>query len=964
MINNDKINTTIKPLFKHLFPFLVIFFLVHANSFATHIRAGEITVERVNCQSLTFRFTFIGYRDTGSDVIFGEGLFYFGDGTEPMTITNEMFTSSAFGNEIEKNVLVVEHTYSAAGTYIVAYSEPNRNDGILNMDNSVNTQFYVESKLVIDPSGLCNNSPILLVPPIDEGCTQAAFYHNPGAFDPDGDSLSYEMTIPKQDRGTDVVNYRNPNLPEFYSGNYEESNENGNRRPTFTINNLTGDVVWDAPGSEGEYNIAFKIIEWRKNLAGDWIQIGYVTRDMQIIIIDCDNERPELEVPEDICVEAGTIINETILGIDPDSDSVKVEAFSQVFNLSSNSAQFTPIPGLNDFRSSPAQSNFTWDTNCSHVRSQPYTVIFKVTDNPELGPKLVTFKSWNITIVGPAPNLATAVRNLGQRSATLTWDSYLCQNADKIQIWRRVDEFIYSPEECETGLPENAGYTLIEELSPSVTSYTDTDNGAGLAFAAKYCYRLVATYPGTIGGESIVSSELCIDPILASGPVITHVTVGETGEDNGEITVSWRSPFELDLTAFQLPLHYSVTRSEGLSGNTNSVVIANNLQDTTIIDTGLDTEDKAYNYTVTVFDNVGVEIDTSVAASSVLLEPIPQFKKIELRWSADVPWSNTVQGFTHEIWRDHVGTDPNQILLYDLIDVTAEGFIYTDSGQVNNTPLLDTEVYCYFIKTYGTYGNPAIDIPQINFSQIVCAQPSDTIPPCIPTLFIDEIECRALDDLSPADPDHFFFDGADCDFNAFKNTLTWIDPGLCGEDIKYYEIYYSKTTDGNFELIAEVNDTEYIHDGLASYAGCYMIRAIDRSGNASEFSNTVCKNNCPRYVLPNVFTPNGDSYNETFKAYSSDDAELKDCPRFVKAVEIIIFNRWGKVVFDYNSDNVIVNGEKVNSPDAILVNWDGRAADGSELSTGIYYYQALVEFDVVDPSNRVKEIKGWVHLLK
>ncbi|MDH5476577.1 MAG: gliding motility-associated C-terminal domain-containing protein, partial [Cyclobacteriaceae bacterium] len=225
---------------------LIFLSLISEISYSTHIRAGEITVERVNCQSLTFRFTILGYRDTGSpdNIQFGGGFFDFGDGQDPITIPTA-FTSVYIGNEVERNVYVLEHTYTAAGTYIIGYREQNRNDGVLNIDNSVDTPFYVETKIVIDPFLGCNNSPILLIPPIDEGCTQVAFFHNPGAYDPDGDSLSYEMVIPKQDRNVYVANYRDPHLAEFYPGDYNKSDESGTKKPNFSINPSTGEVKWD-----------------------------------------------------------------------------------------------------------------------------------------------------------------------------------------------------------------------------------------------------------------------------------------------------------------------------------------------------------------------------------------------------------------------------------------------------------------------------------------------------------------------------------------------------------------------------------------------------------------------------------------------------------------------------------------------------------------------------------------------
>ncbi len=306
---------------KILIVFLLMLTASHAVE-ATHIRAGEITIRRNNCNNLTFEITFTGYRDTGSTINFGDGFMDFGDGSDALLISGDLFTSTDVGNGIERNVVTITHTFPAQGLYTIGYRELNRNAGTLNIDNSVETPFYTESQIVIDAFIGCNQSPELLIPPVDEGCIQVAFFHNPGAFDPDGDSLSYEFTTPKQDRGVEVVNYKPLDDASLYPTGFETGSEDGDTA-TFTINSTTGDVKWDAPGAEGQYNIAFKIIEWRFR-GSQWRQIGYVTRDMQILIEDCNNERPDLEIPEDICVEAGTIINEIVSGIDPDNDQIKI----------------------------------------------------------------------------------------------------------------------------------------------------------------------------------------------------------------------------------------------------------------------------------------------------------------------------------------------------------------------------------------------------------------------------------------------------------------------------------------------------------------------------------------------------------------------------------------------------------------------------------------------------------------
>src|SRR5690606_2335975 len=194
--------------------------------------------------------------------------------------------------------------------------------------------------------------------------------------------------------------------------------------------------------------------------------------------------------------------------------------------------------------------------DCAHVKEQPYLVVFKITDNPRNGPKLVTFKTWLITVVGPPPEWSDIELTPGNRSASLEWDPYFCQNAETMQIWRKVDGAPFEPDNCETGMPEYLGYELIstvrikdDDQNP-ITGFVDSNGGRGLAPGAKYCYRLVAVFPLQGGGESYVSKDTCIGPILADVPIITNVTVDNTDASAGEITVRWTPPFEADPAQF------------------------------------------------------------------------------------------------------------------------------------------------------------------------------------------------------------------------------------------------------------------------------------------------------------------------------------------------------------------------------------------------------------------------------
>jgi len=67
---------------------------------------------------------------------------------------------------------------------------------------------------------------------------------------------------------------------------------------------------------------------------------------------------------------------------------------------------------------------------------------------------------------------------------------------------------------------------------------------------------LVAVFPLPKGGESYVSKEICLPPILADAPVVTNVTVDKTDPSNGVMTVKWLPPFDADTTQF--PRHTSM----------------------------------------------------------------------------------------------------------------------------------------------------------------------------------------------------------------------------------------------------------------------------------------------------------------------------------------------------------------------------------------------------------------------
>ena len=236
---------------KQLFSF-IISLLFLASAYATHNRAGEITYRQI--QGLTYEITIRTCTDISSpDNADREYLpILWGDGTSLDSIqrTEEVLVVP---NSIKENWYIATHTYPGPGTYELYVEDPNRNDGIVNISNSINQVFSITSVLVIGSQGF-NNSVQLLNPPKGNACIFKPWIHNPAAFDPDGDSLKFELIPSTGANGVTV--------PGFLFLDQVSPGPSNN----LSINSQTGDIIWDSPQLAGEYNLAIRISEYRKIL--------------------------------------------------------------------------------------------------------------------------------------------------------------------------------------------------------------------------------------------------------------------------------------------------------------------------------------------------------------------------------------------------------------------------------------------------------------------------------------------------------------------------------------------------------------------------------------------------------------------------------------------------------------------------------------------------------------------------
>jgi len=157
---------------KRYFLIIISLLFIVQVSWATHQRAAEITYRHI--EGLTYEFTITMYTRTSSPADNERNTMpiFWGDGSSEKIPRIDFYP---LGNDISYNRYVGRHTYAGPGAYTITVEDPNRNNGVVNIPNSVNVPMFVNSYLLINPFLGYNNSVQLLNPPIDAGCVGLAF---------------------------------------------------------------------------------------------------------------------------------------------------------------------------------------------------------------------------------------------------------------------------------------------------------------------------------------------------------------------------------------------------------------------------------------------------------------------------------------------------------------------------------------------------------------------------------------------------------------------------------------------------------------------------------------------------------------------------------------------------------------------------------------------------------------------
>ena len=122
----------------------------------------------------------------------------------------------------------------------------------------------------------------------------------------------------------------------------------------------------------------------------------------------------------------------------------------------------------------------------------------------------------------------------------------------------------------------------------------------------------------------------------------------------------------------------------------------------------------------------------------------------------------------------------------------------------------------------------------------------------------------------------------------------------------------------------------------------YEVQVIDSNGCVGTDEINVFVNTKRNVFIPNVFSPNGDAYNERFKIFTGSGVSAINYFR--------IYDRWGNLMYDENNLEPNLSG---------VGDWDGTYR-GKKLAPGVFVY--LVEIDFIDSRKII--YRGSITLLR
>lgn len=353
---------------KLLYTFILVLLTVMTTN-ASHLMGGQITSRNIG--GLTYEVTLTLYRDTVGIPMYLTETINYQDSLGVSIIASHTLPINNMvniGNGVERYQFIDTITFPNAGNYRAYYTNCCRNAAILNIPNASSYGLYLDVDIFADST---NSSPVFLNEPITIAQVNQPFSYNPLPFDADGDSLSWILDIPYDFIAGTVIGQVIPGYVLPFSDSLIP----------FSMDPLTGEITF-LPNTLGHFQVSVRAIEWRNGQ-----QIGYIRRDMQLIVVPSVNSPVLISTvystmrttTQPIYVQPNQQLSFELISYNIDMGQTTIATSGSIF-MNDNPA----VVSLSTMDSSgnimTTNTLVEWTPTAVQVSNNPYYLVFRVGD--------------------------------------------------------------------------------------------------------------------------------------------------------------------------------------------------------------------------------------------------------------------------------------------------------------------------------------------------------------------------------------------------------------------------------------------------------------------------------------------------------------------------------------------------------------------------------------------------------
>ncbi len=302
--------------------------------------------------------------------------------------------------------------------------------------------------------------------------------------DPEGDSVSFEYAVPKQDKNVLGLDYRLP-----FQHNLSENQDIS--QLAFDRNQCS--VMFNTQKETGRYCFDFRIIEWRKK-DNVWYEMSSTMVDFNIDLVNTENHSPNFSGLKDTVIIAGNTFESIITVTDLENDSIQLNSYGDFLHLvdADKTLDYNYYPG-------PIQKTIQYSPTAGAVREKPYKAVFSAIDKQYFGKN----ESMYVWITDKAHNPEPVSAFTGQA---------LSDNQINVYWQDTEDELGYIIERSDKFFPQ---FERLAVLPANTNSFEDSSTVIGNT----YQYRIKAV--GTKMSDYTVT-EVSTREIITALPPILH----------------------------------------------------------------------------------------------------------------------------------------------------------------------------------------------------------------------------------------------------------------------------------------------------------------------------------------------------------------------------------------------------------------------------------------------------------